>query len=212
MHKRTIRSTFDVNMPATANAPKPYVSWLKTIKNGDKCHTHVALLHTRSMPSRWCWCQSSLSAVCWHCSYRQNSTINPGWPCIPSGCFQAMEQFAAVCPVRNDNVRLSSRTRGIFVPVAFQLTLPPVLSHWHTGLSASAGTFSLTVQCPCNFMQHHYNQFLVNNNNNNNNNSSNTVLYQFTAALLTEGLPNLTLTETGQQSSIFMALRTDCCY
>jgi len=58
-----------------------------------------------------------------------NLSINPGWPCIPSGGFQGMEQFATLCPVCDNTVRLSSRAPDIFVSVKFQLTLPPSLNH-----------------------------------------------------------------------------------
>ena len=55
-----------------------------------------------------------------------------------------MEQFAAVCPMCDNTVRLC-RELNVFVPVKFRLTLPPALNHWHAGLSASADTFSLTM-------------------------------------------------------------------
>jgi len=42
-------------------------------------------------------------------------------------------------------VKFLSRTRDVFVPVEFRLTLPPALNHWHTKLSTSAGTFLLTM-------------------------------------------------------------------
>ena len=76
-----------------------------------------------------------------------NSSINPGWLCISGGCFHDMEQFATICPVCDNTVRLLSRTRDVLVLASVKSYRTKCISkHFFANMySTPATSWSVTI-------------------------------------------------------------------